>query len=653
MTSASSISGSNPYCTEPGEEAFALEILNTLRESEPTVNFVLDQESRRFLHLSGPCEDFFNLTLEQVLADPDAWSKSVDALDRAATDTLQQDLKRHGRAVRILHATGRDGVRRLLRAALVLQHVRGRPFVSGSVLEVSPDRFHHGETSVLRSAVEEAHEGIAVTDKEGCYLYLNREHVALFGYESMEELIGKSWRIFYTDRVVRQIEQTVFPELLTKGCWRGQLQAKRKDGSLFCEALSLSLLSNGGIVCNCQDVSAQVRLAEQLERSEALFRAFLNTLPTAVTIRNLTGEYEFVNLATSTFLGLENGFRGKPLKMDLCLGDARVFAYWGAVDQRVANTGTAVRFDFPLSWGNREWVLDVEKLPLRIGSSEVTHVCTLVHDVTVARKREAESADVARRRDEYLVMQREFISMVSHEFRTPLTAIQGLHDLMVKNSSDATGPSAGRFTRWLDLEGRALAALSHLVNQVLLLNRIEHLESAVPHKVRLLALLEKILEGIAATLEPPRLSVKLDLPAEFSAMVHEPQIRALVENLVSNGLKYSTEIVTVQAGVDEDHWWLAVIDLGRGIPEKDQANITQPFYRASNTGNVAGTGLGLTIVQRCVTFHGGKLLVESRPGAGSNFTVRIPLGFPVPPTAESITDPVASADLPIQLVTPL
>jgi hypothetical protein len=222
--------------------------------------------------------------------------------------------------------------------------------------------------------------------------------------------------------------------------------------------------------------------------------------------------------------------------------------------------------------------------------------------------------------------------MVSHEFRTPLTAIIGVQYLMSKSVAGAAGPNMGDFRRWLELQGQALGTLRELVDQVLLLNRIEHLASAVPQRLELGVFLAKIMNGIAVAPVNQRLQLELDLPAGFTVAVCETNMRALVENLVSNGLKYSAEIVSVHVGADEREWWLSVTDRGRGIPQKDQKKLFTPFFRAGNSGTVTGTGLGLTIVQRCASFHGGKVEVESREGQGSTFTAKFPreLRRPVP-----------------------
>ena len=135
--------------------------------------------------------------------------------------------------------------------------------------------------------------------------------------------------------------------------------------------------------------------------------------------------------------------------------------------------------------------------------------------------------------------------------------------------------------------------------------------------------------------------------------MHECHLRALVENLVSNSLKYSTGIVSVHVGADENEWWLTVTDGGRGIPQKDQAKLFTPFFRAGNIGTAAGTGLGLTIVQRCASFHGGKVELESQEGKGSTFTAKFPREFPVQGPMLPFTDRVPSANSFSELTPPI
>ncbi len=608
-------------------EWIAQQALGELARTDAPVVFVLDQEANRYLYLDGPCERFFGLSRERMLADVDGWQAALEPKDREEIAVVRMELAMGGRVQRIFRAEGADGLRRLLRWTAVAQKLLGRTVIAGSVVDMGGAECAGCGVNMFRLAAEHAHEGLAVTDAQMRFIFLNREHVELFGYSAESELLGKTWREFYSEEVARHIEEVELPKLRAGGQWRGRLMAKRKDGSQFHLALSVSVLPNGGLVANCEDVSEQVAIEERLKATESMFRVFLNELPTAVTIRNLTGAYEFVNTSTTDFLGKEFRPGGMRRGMEVCLTEDRAFAYWGAVDQRVAQTGEAVRFDFPINWGGRDWVLDVKKMPLRINSPAITHVCTLINDVTELRRMENEAEESSRRSHAFHVMQREFISMVSHEFRTPLTSIQGVHYLMAKKSEKLPEPHAADFARLLNLQDRAMVTLKELVDQVLLLNRIEHMSTdTVPQPVPVADFVQRIVETLNVSLANQRIKADIDLPKDYAAALDESQMRAVLENLVSNGLKYSpdTQPVSVVVRTAGDHWSMEVIDRGRGIPKKDQAELFRPFHRASNVGQVPGTGLGLTIVRRVVEFHRGTLAFTSEAGVGTTFTLTFP-----------------------------
>lgn len=98
-------------------------------------------------------------------------------------------------------------------------------------------------------------DGVAVTDAEGNFVFFNRAHCSLFGYEQDADLIGVSWRVLYPDDEVARLEATAMPALMEKGHWQGLMQAKRYDGSFFNERLSLSMLADGGILCICNELT--------------------------------------------------------------------------------------------------------------------------------------------------------------------------------------------------------------------------------------------------------------------------------------------------------------------------------------------------------------------------------------------------------------
>jgi signal transduction histidine kinase/CHASE2 domain-containing sensor protein len=220
----------------------------------------------------------------------------------------------------------------------------------------------------------------------------------------------------------------------------------------------------------------------------------------------------------------------------------------------------------------------------------------------------------------------DVIALVSHEMRTPLTAIQGLTELLAVYDIDA--PRRKEISASINSEVKRLTAMT---GDYLDITRLE--SGATPLRtapVRIESVLQRtvlLLEPVAAQ-KQIRLTLNLDsnLPAVFADV--ELLGRAL-ENLISNAIKYSpsgTE-VAVSAAPEGENIALKVVDRGYGIPQGDKARIFDKFYRVQRAedAGVPGTGLGLAFVREIAEMHGGRVLVDSTLGQGSTFTLLIPV----------------------------
>ena len=107
----------------------------------------------------------------------------------------------------------------------------------------------------LAQALDHSEEGFALTDPDGNYVYINEAHLQMYGYEQPQELLGRSWRLLYTPEWVRHFEDAVLPIIPRDKVWRGQVVGRRRDGSSFLAGVTLTLLPDGKITCNCRDES--------------------------------------------------------------------------------------------------------------------------------------------------------------------------------------------------------------------------------------------------------------------------------------------------------------------------------------------------------------------------------------------------------------
>ena len=111
--------------------------------------------------------------------------------------------------------------------------------------------------SDLAQALDHSDEGFALTDPEGNYVYINDAHLRMYGYERPQDLLGRSWRTLYTPEWVRHFEEAVLPIIPRDQVWRGQVLGKKRNGTSFLAGVTLTLLPDGKITCNCRDESAR------------------------------------------------------------------------------------------------------------------------------------------------------------------------------------------------------------------------------------------------------------------------------------------------------------------------------------------------------------------------------------------------------------
>ena len=212
-----------------------------------------------------------------------------------------------------------------------------------------------------------------------------------------------------------------------------------------------------------------------------------------------------------------------------------------------------------------------------------------------------------------------FVSMASHEFRTPLSSVQLSASLIEKYIERPDFPAVKKHTS--RIKG-AVQLLNNILNDFLSLEKLEAGVVAVNNNlINLVHLGEEITEEMQMICKTNQLIVyqHTGTKAEFSLDRH--LLKNSIINLVSNAVKYSGEdtFIEFSTEINEDACTIIVKDNGIGIPQEDQVNLFEPFFRAHNTGNIPGTGLGLNIVKRYVKLMGGILEYQSAINQGAMF----------------------------------
>ncbi|HMD30789.1 MAG TPA: HAMP domain-containing sensor histidine kinase [Candidatus Acidoferrales bacterium] len=286
------------------------------------------------------------------------------------------------------------------------------------------------------------------------------------------------------------------------------------------------------------------------------------------------------------------------------------------------------RFDWPELFGSREieW-RDAETLryfredssPLVPGAGRVFAYHDVSHEKAVDR------------------MKSEFISVASHELRTPMTSIKGSVDLILSGFAGETSPEMQEL---LEIAQKSCDRLVRLVNDILDLSKIE--AGQLKLNLERLDLTEIAVRAVCAVkplADKTQVRLRVERRMGLPMLEADPdRIEQAITNLLSNAVKFSPPKAEVVVQLSADETWVqcAVQDQGVGIAEKDLHRIFGKFQQLSEGRRRGGTGLGLAITRGLIDEHRGSIWVESHVGEGSRFIFRLPIESPHAPGATAL-----------------
>lgn len=273
------------------------------------------------------------------------------------------------------------------------------------------------------------------------------------------------------------------------------------------------------------------------------------------------------------------------------------------------NDNRSLSFDLKL--GNGIYAVHVTTIQKLVFSDSYSGIAILLVDVTSDRSAQQ--------------MRQEFFSNVSHELKTPITSIQGFAELLESNmvTDEATKKE---FLSRIKKETRSM---TNLIDDILMISKLESKQHEVAFApLRIKPLIEDIISSLSSVAQLQGISMTLDCE-DITYYANAQQIHQLVNNLMSNAVKYNRENGRVQVTVKQEanNLLIAVADTGIGIPKASQGRVFERFYRVDKgrSKKMGGTGLGLSIVKHIVQFYNGSISLESQVNVGTTITVRLPI----------------------------
>ncbi|VEP13434.1 putative Histidine kinase [Hyella patelloides LEGE 07179] len=442
-------------------------------------------------------------------------------------------------------------------------------------------------------AIESSYDGMAILE-DYKFIYLNPTHIELFGYDSAEELLGQHWSVLYSHEELIHLETKIMPLLLKQGYWKGETLAKRKDGSLFDEEISLNFTSEGKVICICRNITerkqAERVLEQQLHRelllsrityeirqrldSQAIFHTATTQIGRAFRVNRcvihtyetipepnicVVAEYLESESDYDSLLGLRITVKDNPhvtalLKRDIANATPNVYKdplfekIIPLCQQIKLKSVLAIRTSYQdepngcislqqcddyRQWTHEEITL-LEAVATQVGIA-ISQAKLLEQE-----QKQRQELEIAKSKAEVASLAKsEFLAKMTHELRTPLNAILGFTQLMCRDST--TTSEQKEILSIINSSGEHLLSL---ISDVLEMSKIE------AGKTTLQCLdcdLNRLLNSLFAMLQIKAKSKGIDLIFNLSPdlppciKIDEGKLRQILINLLSNAIKFTSQ----------------------------------------------------------------------------------------------------------------
>ncbi|MEB3335954.1 MAG: PAS domain S-box protein [Leptolyngbyaceae bacterium] len=291
--------------------------------------------------------------------------------------------------------------------------------------------------------------------------------------------------------------------------------------------------------------------------------------------------------------------------------------------------GTDYRAEFRVLWpdGTLHWLGDRGQV-YRNAEGQPIRMIGVIMDITERKQVEEEIRKALEKERELGQLKSRFISMASHEFRTPLAIISSSAGILEDYSHRLPEEKKREHLRRIQI---TVKRMTQLLDDVLMINRAEAEKLEFnPQPLNLTEMCQNLVDEMQ--LNAHQHQIVFSYPRDQDTALHhccidQKLVWQILTNLLTNAIKYSPNGDTIQFQLTlQDHQVVFQIqDQGIGIPLEDQAQLFESFYRGKNVGAIPGTGLGLAIVKKCVDLHQGTITVDSQGNVGTTFTVSLPI----------------------------
>ena len=488
-------------------------------------------------------------------------------------------------------------------------------FIAAQKLKESQERY--------KLITENSHDIVTLMDIHGNYDFVSPSIKEILGYET-HEMIGQSSLSF--------VHPEDLPEVMER--MKVTIEQKLRDDKITFRFKSKNgdwrwLEAQGGVILNEQDeiiyfrsnkrdITEKVLTQQKLREKEGQYKLVSENSGDVIALQDFNGIISFISPSVKFLLGYNQEELLKTDYKNLIHESERPFVQ-SVIDQVIANNGKNVKVTYRIQTDKEEWTwVESSYSSIEDANGKFLYLQSSTRDIS-------ERIKALEKERQLVKLKSSFISMASHEFRTPLTTIQSSNELinMYLDADEDPNPKLKKHVGRIRTE---LERMNSLLKDVFTLGKLDVGKTALKKDITSLTGIVKqvVLEN---SVQYANRKVKVKVKGKERQVDLDSQlISHALSNLINNALKYSEDRPDPEVVVNfkKSGVSIEVKDYGIGIPEKDQKGLFESFSRASNVGDIEGTGLGLIIVKQFVEIHGGTITYETKEGQGTTFYIDLP-----------------------------
>ncbi|OEK07477.1 PAS domain-containing protein [Roseivirga misakiensis] len=472
---------------------------------------------------------------------------------------------------------------------------------------------------------ENSNDIVSLMDLKGDYIFISPSIKDTMGY-TPEEMLGRNTTEFIHPEDLPQIANSMQEAIENKvKDSSAEFRFRHKSGEWRWVKVTGGIIVNDDgeaifIRSNKTDITEKKITEDKLKKQEEQYKLVSENSGDVIALHDLNGRFTFVSPSC---------YRLSGLTVEEVMGMTDIYQYVHSEDKdklkhAISDTIKNGRKDTITSFRLKK--KDGEYLWVGISMTAILEANGRTKFIQSSTRDISEIIKVLEKERQLNKLKSSFISMASHEFRTPLTTIQSSNELIAMYLDKANVPVDMKLSKHVTRIRTELERLNSLLKDVFTLGRLDVGKAKLNKEITsITGIARQVVLENSVPFKNREIEIKTE-GNERQVLLDSLLISHVLSNLLNNALKYSAGKMNPELLIsfEEKAVKLSVTDFGIGIPKKDQDGLFESFSRASNVGDIEGTGLGLVIVKQFVEMHGGTINYKTKVNEGTTFTVTLP-----------------------------